>query len=303
MQTGFAFIDGDERSPAATPRHWLVCLGFGIISVWLLQTVQTAFAYALAFASMSEAMLGLPTYAQPAPILSVMGWLLVGPVILLTVVIVLSWRVDGRGPRALGLHEHAANESIPWLGIGLLAAMPALWTLNTQGPDWSEAVAASVVLVPITAVQSGAEEVFWRGIVLTSLAARYGAARGVLISAVLFGLWHCYAGQPLADALVHGGNAFVFGLTSGLLVLHQGHLGGAIALHVVWNVVSFIAAGREDASVDFWTSIAEQSLIPLTWVDLRDPAIIGTSILPLVIETALVLIICRKTLARLFKPR
>jgi membrane protease YdiL (CAAX protease family) len=215
---------------------------------------------------------------------------------------VWSRKMDDRNVSSIGLGWKALREAVPWVIVGLVASSPTIVTFLSLAPGWVEmAGEALIVLVPATVVQAGAEEIIFRGVLLASLAARYGPARGLLYSAALFAFWHVYVGQPLPDLFFRAGTTFVFGVIAGLLALRQGHLGGVIALHVVWNVFIDLAGGFEGWPEQFWTMFVLHFRYeaPLTtW----DDQTVRATLLSLIIETVLVLAATRTTFRQIFDP-
>ncbi len=82
------------------------------------------------------------------------------------------------------------------------------------------------------AVQGTAEELLSRGWLLLSLGARYTPWFGVVVSSLLFSSFHALnPGFGWLPAL----NLFLIGVFFALLVLRQGCLWGAFAMHAAWN--------------------------------------------------------------------
>jgi membrane protease YdiL (CAAX protease family) len=77
------------------------------------------------------------------------------------------------------------------------------------------------------------EEFLFRGLVLTRWGRKLGVRRGLLLSALLFGLLHISL-QPLG--------AFVLGLFAGLLYLRTRSLWTAVAAHVTNNTIVVLAS-------------------------------------------------------------
>jgi membrane protease YdiL (CAAX protease family) len=92
-----------------------------------------------------------------------------------------------------------------------------------------------VVLALIMGALPGfGEELFFRGYMQTRLAARWGAARAIVVSGLLFGLLHLDPVQsPLAACL---------GLYLGLVAVRAGSIWPAIIAHTVNNVVAVLTA-------------------------------------------------------------
>jgi membrane protease YdiL (CAAX protease family) len=224
-----------------------------------------------------------------------------------------SQRFDQRGLVALGVHKRALTGAAPWLLAGLLASISTIVHFFTLAPGWADATLEALLwLTPATMIQSGVEEILFRGALLSMLVARYGTARGVLVSAALFALWHLYVGQGIVDAGIFALTTFVFGVSSAILVLHQGHLGGAIALHVLWNLVVAVDAGLTNWTGgtgvlgmfdSFWQSYLAVISQPWTLDDVFDPETVRFTYLPLVLETLIVFAVCRSTVDKIFGPR
>jgi membrane protease YdiL (CAAX protease family) len=291
-KTGFAFVDGDEalgRAPAR-PRSWIACAALALAAGLGLQILSLPY--------IPPAL--TPLVPEHRAAVFVLANLIIPYAALAAAAIFVSWGFDRRGPDALGLRPAALAGAVPWIAAGLVAAAPSLLLIDRLSESWTSVLGPVALLTPATIVQAGAEEILFRGIVLASLASRYGAQRGVLISAIMFALWHAYVGQSFADFLVQVVGAFVFGLTSALLVLRQGHLGGAIALHVVWNVASDARVGLTKWPEAFWKSLADVE--PWTMPDLLGFGV-QSFMIPLLLETMLVLAACRATLARVMAQR
>lgn len=91
-------------------------------------------------------------------------------------------------------------------------------------------VATAVVLVPL------AEELVFRGILLRALARRYPSWVAILGSAGAFALGHLL--DPNAGLAVPA--LFVMGLVLARQVLASGRLGGAVAMHAGFNLLSVL---------------------------------------------------------------
>jgi hypothetical protein len=111
---------------------------------------------------------------------------------------------------------------------------------------------------------------------------------------------------------------FIYGAVTALLVLHQGHLGGAIALHVVWNVAfdietgTMIWSGNAPPAADvegmfyagtFWDSLSIGLYDTWTLESFQDRSNLIATIVPLALASLLIVGACRSTLDKLFEPR
>ncbi len=112
----------------------------------------------------------------------------------------------------------------------LLSAMPAhyLEKLNEMIGSGGWAIVTTVVAAPIL------EEIFFRGLVLESLARRWNARWAVLGSAAVFGLMHL----PILPQMV---NAFVMAIVMGYIYLISRSLIPVIVIHAINNGLAYIA--------------------------------------------------------------
>jgi len=99
---------------------------------------------------------------------------------------------------------------------------------RASGTESVEAVLA-MALAPALA-----EEIFFRGALLSLLSQRLGPGWGLLLSSLLFGLLHMDPAQ--------GGAAAVLGLYLGALTLRTGSIHAAILCHGLNNLMAILAA-------------------------------------------------------------
>jgi membrane protease YdiL (CAAX protease family) len=302
-QTGFVLVDGDGAGRApAVPRHWLVCAAFCLIFIWLMHLLSRLCDTTILL-FVKDA--GTDAFVQMYVVLWLIGCAMFGMGLVAWLTLYLSRRFDGRDFRALGLNADALEAAPQWTVAAIAISAPSIAYLLFSPEGWPQvAMQALLVLVPVIIVQAGAEEILFRGAILTSLAAKYGARRGILFSAIMFAVCHGYVEQPIVDFVVRGGGAFVFGLMAGLLALHQGHLGGVIALHVVWNLVAGVHSGLADwPQSSFWTSFAANFFGPITPEEIFTQAMANTFLIPLLMEAALILFVAREAFARILAER
>lgn len=142
--------------------------------------------------------------------------------------------IEKRPLRSIGLTRRgfAARYAAGFgMGFALLAVYVAPVLLSApvryNGITWLVAVYLGAF-----AVQSAAEEVLFRGYIMSALLRRGGAMQALLISTTLFALFHI-PGSSLsaADLLL----IFLLGAVFGLYTLRTGSLWGAMGLHAAWN--------------------------------------------------------------------
>lgn len=291
--TGFSLVDGDAARgiPSAKPHHWMIGLGIVIVAQWL-------HGWGNMLADLVSLVPNVNLGLSSPTALSVLAWNVIPFGIIAGSALYASWCLDQRGPRAVGLSWATLGGAMPWALVGLMAAFPTVLALIELEPGWIlVAQEAMLVLLPATIIQAGAEEIVFRGIITTSLIARYGSLRGLMFGALLFALWHLQPGQGLPFLVYEASTTFVFGLTAGIVALRQGHIGGAIALHVIWNVAWGISAGFANGSAgNFWDTYLHQWLGGWAIETLGDWDRLQNALLPLMIETALMLVICKETI-------
>lgn len=92
-----------------------------------------------------------------------------------------------------------------------------------------------------------AEEILFRGIILRGFAARYGATKGILFSALFFGIFHI---QPLQVV----GATFI-GIVLGWVYLRSRSLTLVILLHAVNNLLAFLMTAYYPNVASTWELI------------------------------------------------
>jgi len=137
-------------------------------------------------------------------------------------------------------------------GVALLA-QAAGWLTVARLPG----VAALIGLAAQQALVAGVEEGAFRGVIQRVLAARWGAARGLLGAGILFGLFHLpnIAAQGVPGRLVPITllNLTLMGWVFGAAYRRAGSLALPFGLHLGWNMVSYIV---EDLGGAVWRAPA-----------------------------------------------
>ncbi len=157
------------------------------------------------------------------------------------------WKGSGRLADDFGLESRAADAFVG-LPVGIavqLVLLPAIYLLlrvftgplDVDGParellDRGDGVGLVVLLVGVVVIAPIAEELFFRGLLLRSLIARFGSRLGVGVSAVLFGATHFQLIQFVGLTAV--------GLVLGWLAERWGRLGPAIWAHVAFNATAAV---------------------------------------------------------------
>ena len=138
------------------------------------------------------------------------------------------WRRGRTGPLpslAIGLAIGAAGYA---LSVGAADLAGAI----TPGPFSGVTLDAVLFGAALVAIQSVAEEAFFRGWLQPILCVAWGPYAGVGVASALFAGLHIIAGAHGALAVA---NLFLGGVLFGLLALRTGNLFAASAAHFAWN--------------------------------------------------------------------
>jgi membrane protease YdiL (CAAX protease family) len=147
----------------------------------------------------------------------------------------------------LGFSTDARRNYLLGFGLGLLMAASVVYSVRLLGGYVVEADVSLGLqdLLPIFILmfafmlQSGTEELIFRGWMLGRIAARYGLWAGVIGNSVLFTLMHLDT-EALAASGPSGTALFValtmlFSVFLSLLAIRQKSIWGAAAWHAAWN--------------------------------------------------------------------
>jgi len=179
--------------------------------------------------------------------------------LLALLVVWVAWRSHERGLASLiGPYELAWDD----LRLGLLAAggmhMAMLfvvpWGLGAAEmqplTDWIKLLPLAMIAL---LVQTGAEELFYRGYLQQQLAARYRQTWvWMVVPNIAFASVHWANGADTVDSMYYVVWAFVFGLAASDLTARSGTLGAAIGFHLANNAFAFLiadTAGREGSGL------------------------------------------------------
>jgi uncharacterized protein YbjT (DUF2867 family)/membrane protease YdiL (CAAX protease family) len=142
-----------------------------------------------------------------------------------------------RRPLLIGAGAAVALYGLGWAGFHLLlAALPVLAGEVAALYGWRDQLPAPAFALFLLPAIVAAEELVWRGALTLPLAARWGAWRGVLLGAVLFGAAHLAFGSALLVLA-----AVVCGAYWGALAIATRSLVPSLVCHLLW-----------DAAVMFW---------------------------------------------------
>lgn len=165
------------------------------------------------------------------------------------------WKGQRSLARDFGLSIRAID--IAW---GLLGGLVALVVAAVGGIVWviisgekaptntdiipvrPSAFTAVAVFMLIAVCTPIVEELFFRGLFLRSAGRRWNLTVGVIVSSIVFGLFH-WQGDSLAQGLFMVGVTASYGAVFALLVVRaEGRLGPSITAHMVVNMVGVAGA-------------------------------------------------------------
>jgi uncharacterized protein len=178
-------------------------------------------------------------------------------VVLGLAVLLVSRRLHGRGFVSLigppgRMARQLLRVTLVLGGVVLLVEFvppdPDLWTYAERRP-WPEWLALLPLALAALLIQTGAEELFYRGYVQQQLAARFAQPWvWLVLPSLLFATAHWSSDLPPAEALHYVIWAFFFGLAAADLTARSGTLGPAIGFHLVNNALAFLFYGEAGAA-------------------------------------------------------
>lgn len=124
------------------------------------------------------------------------------------------------------------------------------------GVVWNKFLLVFPLLFVLTLVQSGAEELIFRGYLLQQLALRFDSwIIWALLPSLFFGLLHYDSDLSLIGRLLYIYSTTIFGLVACVLVWLCGSLWPAIGMHFTNNIYAFSFIGVEDyfEGTQLWT--------------------------------------------------
>jgi membrane protease YdiL (CAAX protease family) len=147
----------------------------------------------------------------------------------------------------LGLGKDTRRNYLLGFGLGLLMAASVVYAVRLLGGYAIEAevdiqlrdLAPILILMFAFMLQSGVEELIFRGWMLGRIAARYGLWAGVIGNSVLFTLMHvdteALAALGLSGPFLFAAMTMLFSVFLSLLAIKEKSIWGAAAWHAAWN--------------------------------------------------------------------
>jgi membrane protease YdiL (CAAX protease family) len=163
--------------------------------------------------------------------------------------------VHKRGPVSLIGEPGVAVRQFGVVLLAMLILMAVVWVLPPYGYDAplqrNMDLGRWLLLLPVALcavlVQSGAEEVFFRGYIQQQLAARFKSPLvWMFVPAALFGIAHYLPDSAGSNAWTIVAWATMFGVLMADLTARSGTLGPAIAVHFVNNLSAMVLTSVPD---------------------------------------------------------
>ncbi len=262
-------LAGGVATALAIMALWIVAV-VGIVAFW--RNVDLALGF--------KGVVGFPGRTPGSAISQLM---LVAGLGFGTYVAIRAWQGgDGKsltGPAARVMRHFAVAVAVALVIAALLAGISVgddeFLRRNLSVAVWLAWLPAALIAV---AIQTGAEEVFFRGYLQTQLAARWNVPWIWLgIPALLFGAVHYMPGLPGTNSWIVAGYATLFGVLAGDLTARTGSIGAAWGFHFANNFMGIAVISTEGSisGLGFW--IQENGLsqqIALSPVLLLDAAVL-----------------------------
>ena len=145
--------------------------------------------------------------------------------------------------KSLGLRggKSAVSECALGLGIGvLITTMIAGFSFATTSLSFTFNNSFSwafILLIPACLVSAIADEIFWRGYLMTSLARDTTPLKSIFIMAIIYAVFHI-SFNPILMV-----NAFIFAFFMGVYVFKRGSIWGASIINFVWTYATAVIFG------------------------------------------------------------
>lgn len=174
----------------------------------------------------------------------------------------------------LGRHRvlRAGDSPLRWVLVGLLIGAGGLatcvlyvWLNGSLRPVPIDALAQNHLILGTAIVLLGvaAEELLFRGWLLSALQDMLGSSWAVLLSAIAFSGFHWWAGGAAAD-VVSLANLLLGGMWFGLLAVRSGGILAPMAAHFAWNASESIVFGLDpNPGVDELGALTNYDLVGL----------------------------------------
>ena len=247
MSPAFAgFIAPAERRPAI----WRLLLGLvvmGVVTLLWFALVFGGLYLRLGMERLQEILQSMMQPATPTTTIILLSTF-IGMALAPMAAAALHRRGPGTlfGPRARLVRHFAAAAGLVAVvyAVSLTFSAATAPPLRNLSPDlWLRLLPAALVLILI---QTGAEEMIFRGYLLQQMAARFRwRLAWLVIPALVFGALHYDPTTAGSNALLVAGSATVFGFVAADLTARTGSLGAAWGLHFANNVAALLVVATQ----------------------------------------------------------
>ena len=251
------------------PALWRLLAGvltvFAVLALWMVALTGLSWL-------MADEAVARPDVTHGNPADTIFYLIAVAGLGLGTIVAAAAWQKRSprslAGPGARTLRHAAVSACVAFTGLG---AVFALGLVASGIPEDSRPLAQWLAWLPLgilaIALQTGGEELFFRGYLQSQLAARFRwRFLSMGLPALLFGLAHYLPTLPLTTSLIYVAVATLFGLLAADLTVRSGSIGAAWGFHFANNalIALFIAPQGSLSGLALWTTSAEIGDVSLT---------------------------------------
>lgn len=275
------------ESAAARPQFWRIVAG--VVTALVVGVVWMVALFAIAQIMMGAEALGL-FGGVDSPMATVVFLVLIVGLGIGTWLAARLWHgrslgaLIGRGPRTLRDFGVAALSTFALAGLAFLVAWPLAGPMTPNLPfdQWLRWLPIALIAILL---QTGSEELLFRGYLQSQLAARFRATWvWLIVPSLMFGALHFLPGETLGPGLIYVAATTLFGIIAADLTARSGSLGAAWGLHFANNCVAllfvvYIGAGSglglysagtiEDALAWSPMLILDVILLVVLWLFLR----------------------------------
>lgn len=272
-------LDGPMIADARrAPQIWLLAIGiiavFVFLAFWTLAMVASL-AWMLD-GSMPDAAYEMFGTSPPRPAQTIYHLVLIAGLGSGTIIAARLFQrrspASLTGPPAKTLRHLVLSALTAFAVLGILSSF-ALPLYGMPLPNL--ALATWVLWLPFgllaLTLQTGAEELFFRGYLQSQLAARFGSPMAaVVLPSVLFGLIHYIPALPAIAALTYILIATMFGILAADLTLRTGSLGAAWGFHLGNNTLTIliVAPGEAISGLALWKSSNDTLTQPIVTLEI-----------------------------------
>lgn len=236
------------RDAARRPALWRLVLGVAtavpVLALWVALLIRLrASLRGAGFVDTAADTLALGAETPQAAILTLLAVAGLG---LGTLVAARLWQgrgprsLIGPGPRTLRHAAIAAATALSFLVLLAAATLPASdpLTLNMPPATWLAWLPLGLAALIL---QTGGEELLFRGYLQSQLAARFRSRLiPILVPSILFGIAHYVPGFPPTAALAYVLIATLFGILAADLTQRTGSIGAAWGFHLANNALAVL---------------------------------------------------------------